>query len=356
MFQGVKLALDDVSAIRMIDQSDMLSKMQGTADRLRPPTDADSTCHIDGGSPMNVVLAGLGGSGIVGEILADYCRSANNVPTVVCRSLRIPKFVDKKTLFLAISYSGDTRETIRMFEQAKNAGARLVVISSGGKLLNAAQASNIPYLRVRAGMLPRVALPELVAAVAHALGQIGIIEDSRGTLESASRAVESLMEDVKALVPLEQNSAKQVASSLLAHLPLLVGSEENVSVLRRFKNELNENSKAPAIFYALPEAYHDDIEGLKALRDLSKPQPVILRTRGQEEDEQLAGQKLLETFSQLGYPQPVYFDGRGDGRFEWLISAITFGDFVSFYLAVLKGVDPSQLSLVPHFRAVRGQV
>jgi len=350
------LTLNDGAAIRMIDESDMLSVMQRSPDRLRPPADAEATCHIDHESPMNIVFAGVGGSGIVGDILADYCRDAIHVPTIVCRSLEIPKFVDKNTLFVAISYSGETRETLGMFEQAKDTRARLAVVSSGGKLLSSARANDIPYVKVTGGMLPRVALPELIGAVMHVLGEAKIIASSRKLLEFASMSMRRLIDSVKASVPLEQNPAKQAAVALVGCLPLLIGNEENVSVLRRFKNELNENSKVPAVYFTLPEAYHDDIEGLKALSDLSKPQPVILRSYSQRPHEQLAATKLLEMLAQLGFPQPLFFSGMGDGRFEWLISAITFGDFVSFYLAVLEGVDPSKLSFIPHFRAIRGQV
>lgn len=334
----------------------MLSIMQRTPLRLRPPANAESTCHIDFEEPTNVVFAGVGGSGIVGDILADYCRYAINLPTTVCHSFRIPKFVGKNTLFVAISYSGDTRETLGMFEQAKSTRARLVVVSSGGKLLAAARADTLPYVQVKAGMLPRVALPELIAAATYVLGQARIIVDSRGLLESASRSASALVDSVRAAITLAQNPAKQVAVALVGRLPLLIGDEENACVLRRFKNELNENSKSPAMFFTLPEAYHDDVEGLKALSELTKPQPIILRSYAQRGDEQLAGKKLLETFSQLDFPQPLFFSGMGDGRFEWLISAITFGDFVSFYLSVLKRVDPSKLSLIPDFRAITSQV
>jgi len=350
------LTLNDAAAIRTIDESDMLSVMQRSPDRLSPPADAEGTCHIELESPMNIVFAGVGGSGIIGDILADYCRDTIHVPTTVCRSLEIPKFVDKNTLFVSISYSGETRETLGMFEQAKDTHARLAVVSSGGKLLSAARANKIPYVKVTGGMLPRVALPELVGAVMHVLGEVRIIGNSRKLLESASMSVRALIDSVKATVPLEQNQAKQAAVALVGRLPLLIGSEENASVLRRFKNELNENSKAPAVYLTLPEAYHDDIEGLKALNDLSKPQPIILRSYSQRAHEPLAAKNLLEMLAQLGFPQPLFFSGMGDGRFEWLITAITFGDFVSFYLAVLKGVDPSKLTFIPYFRAIRDRV
>jgi glucose/mannose-6-phosphate isomerase len=352
----VNLAIDDNAAIRKIDESGMLLLMQRSPNRLVPPADAESTCHIDIPRPTNIVLAGVGGSGIVGDILADYCRDAVQLPTAVCRSLKIPKYVDKSTLFVAISYSGETRETLHMFEQAKKAGAKLAIVTSGGKLLNAAQVDTIPYVQVAAGMLPRVSLPELVAAVTHILGQAKVIDGATKLLESGSRSMSALIDTVNAEIPLERNPAKQVAMALTGHLPLLIGSEQNVSVLRRFKNELNENSKVPAFFYTLPEAYHDDIEGLKELTHLSAPQPVILRSQDEHEGEELARERLLDTFSQLNFPLPLFFDGIGAARFEWLISAITFGDFVSFYLAVLREVDPSKLSLIPQFRAIKGRV
>ena len=348
--------LDDPAVIRKIDESGMLSVMERSSDRLGPPADAESTCRIGPESRKNIVFAGVGGSGIVGDILADYCRDTINVPTTVCRSLRIPRFVGKNTFFVAISYSGDTRETLGMFGQAKDAGAKLAIVSSGGKLLGAAQADGLPYVRVKPGMLPRVALPELVGAVAYVLGKAGIIGDSIRFLEPASMSMGAVIDSVKAAVPLGQNPAKQVASALVGRLPLLIGDEENVSVLRRFKNELNENSKIPAIYYTLPEAYHDDIEGLKALSGLSSPQPIILRSQAHGADGQTAAKKLLETLSEFGFPPPLFFSGTGGGRFEWLISAITFGDFVSFYLSMLKGVDPSKLSLIPYFRALTSPV
>jgi glucose/mannose-6-phosphate isomerase len=205
-------------------------------------------------------------------------------------------------------------------------------------------------------MLPRVALPELVAAVAHVLADGGVFDDSRELLRLASSSMSEMINRVKGAVPLRQNPAKQAATAMIERLPLLVGNEENVSVLRRFKNELNENSKVPAFFCTLPEAYHDDIEGLKALGSLSKPQPVILRSYTETREERRVNEKLFDLFSQQEFPPPFFFSGVGKDRLGWLLSAITFGDFVSFYLAILRGVDPSKLSLIPQFRAIRGQV
>jgi glucose/mannose-6-phosphate isomerase len=348
--------LDDTSAIRKVDQSDMLSAMEKAPERLAPPPDADSTCQIDLPNPMNVVFGGVGGSGIVGELLTDYCRDSLQTPTLVCRSVSVPSFVGKNTLFVAISYSGETGETLGMFERAKAKGASLAAVCSGGKLLSMSKAEGIPYVEVAGGTLPRLALPELLGAVTHVLGAANIVNDNRRVLDEAARSVREQISRVKVSVPSQQNKAKQIAKSLADRLPILVGSEENTSVLRRFKNELNENSKVPAFYYTLPEAYHDDVEGLKVLSQLSRPQPILLRNQHQTEGEERTSRRLVELFSQVGFPPALYFDGVGDGRLGWLVSAIMFGDYVSVYLSALRGVDPSQLFLIPNFRAIRGQV
>lgn len=347
--------LDDRSEIRQVDQSDMLGAIEKTAERLAPPQDAELTCQLKVEHPRSVVIAGVGGSGIVGDIMGDYCRDSNDLPVTVCRSFRIPRFVGRDTLVVTISYSGETRETIGMFEQARQAGADVVVVTSGGELLRRSAEQKVPYVRVTGGMIQRVALPELVAATTYALSKASVIPTFSTLLNAASSAVRDLTSRIGPSVPLEGNPAKQMATALNGRLPLIIGAEENASILRRFKNELNENSKVPAIVNTLPEAYHDDVEGLQALQQLSKPQPIILR--GNEiAGEAKVEEKLVDVLTQLGLPRPQFFSGSGKGRFEWLLSAITFGDFVSVYLSAIRRVDPSILNLIPTFRAIRGQV
>ncbi len=348
--------LDNPTEIRRVDQSDMLAAMERTPDRLVPPPDADSTCQVRSQNPTNIVFGGVGGSGIAGDILTDYLRSEVDIPVAVCRSVGMPRYVGKNTLFIAISYSGETAETLGLFEQAKRNGAKVAVICSGGKLLAASQSQGIPYVKVDGGMPPRLALPELVAALAYVLGRAGIYKDRHKSLETASRSVGQIISSVKPSASLAKNQAKQLAVALKDHLPLLLGSENSSSVLRRFKNELNENSKVPAFYFTLPEAYHNDIEGLKTLRELSRPQPVLLRSQNQTKADEKTEKSLVELLSQLGFAPTLSFEGVGEDRLGWLLSAVTFGDYVSTYLSVLRNVDPTKLFLIPSFKTVRGQV
>ena len=173
--------LDDPTEIRKVDQTDMLAAMERTPERLVPPPHADSTCQIHSQSPMNIIFGGVGGSGIVGDILTDYLRSEVDIPVAVCRSVEIPRYVGKNTLFIAISYSGETAETLGLFEQAKRNGAKVGAICSGGKLLATVQSQGIPYVKVDCGMPPRLALPELVAALGLCPGSSGCFQGQSET-------------------------------------------------------------------------------------------------------------------------------------------------------------------------------
>jgi glucose/mannose-6-phosphate isomerase len=345
------MILDDAGALRSIDRSNMLATMEETPERLSIPPDATSTFPKKLEIPRNVVFGGVGGSGIAGDILTDYSRDMVQVPVSICRSIRLPNFVGKDTLFVAISYSGDTQETLGLLNQAKQRGATLAVITSGGKLLAQAKDESLPYLKVPASMLPRVALPELLAAATYVAGMAGIVEGHTALLSSGTQALKKRLLEIKPTIPTQQNPAKRMAHALLGKVPLLIGNEENGSVLRRFKNELNENSKMPAFYYTVPEAYHDDIEGLKSLQQLCNTQPILLRNPDEGEGQKRTRERLAALLHELKFPEIVEFEGTGGDKFSQILTAILFGDYVSVYLAALRQVDPSQLALIPKFRA-----
>jgi len=346
------MLLDDAEALKRIDRSGTLSLMERTPNRLAPPSDASSTCGKPFEKPANVVLGGVGGSGIAGDIVSDYCRRVTDVPVSVCRTLNIPKWVGKGTLFVAISYSGETRETIGQFDQARKQGAELAAIASGGELLSKVKDESVPYLRVPAGLPPRVALPELVAAVMFVLGSAKVLENIPRLLSEATKSVKAQIDQVKSTVPLDRNDAKSFAQALVDKLPLLIGDEEYGSVLRRFKNQINENAKMPAFYYTLPEGFHNDIEGLRTLSQLARVQPIVLRTLEELEGQKRTREQLVNSLMEMGFPSVIEFEGSGPDKLSRLLTAVTFGDFVSVYLAALRGVDPADLTLIPKFRAV----
>ena len=344
------MSRDRTSALRKFDRSAMLVRMGNTPSRLNAPPDCKTTFPHSFDKPRNVVIGGVGGSGIAGDIVADYLKAVGDVPISVCRALQIPSHVEEKTLFLAISYSGETRETLSLLEQAVKRKAMLASVTSGGTLLSTCVARRIPYLKVPAGLPPRVALPELVASAVFAMGRAALLKDTDRILADASRSVASLIESISPEKPAEQNGAIQMAERLQDRLPLLFGPEERASVLRRFKNELNENSKMPAFYVSTPECYHDDIEGLRTLSRYCSVQPILLFTRPETKGQSKTKEALYALLNELSFPPILTFEGYGGNMLSELLTAITFGDYVSVYLALLRGIDPTSLELIPKFR------
>jgi glucose/mannose-6-phosphate isomerase len=346
------MILDDVATLRQFDRSNMLREMENAPSRLKPPADAGTTYSVSFDEPRNIVIGGVGGSGIAGDIATDYLRTRSSIPVTVCRAYSLPTYLDENTLFLAISYSGETRETLSLLEEASKKRAMVATITSGGTMLATSRAKRIPYLNVVPGLPPRVALPELLAAAIFALGKV-LGWETNSILNSASRALTTEIQSIKCDTSAKDNNAKQMAKQLENRLPLLLGPEERVSVLRRFKNELNENSKMPAVYMTMPECYHDDIEGLESLIKLAPVQPILLHT-DRTGNQSKTIESLYALLKEIGFPPVMTFQGQGDDVLSDLITAITFGDFVSVYLALLRRIDPTSLHLIPKFRAVAG--
>lgn len=348
---AIKMNFDNPDELKQVDRHDMLAQMARTRERLTPPSDANATLG-ELQPPQNIVFMGLGGSAIAGDILADYARDITQIPIAVSRSLTLPAYVNEDTLFVAISYSGETRETLSVLTQAMKQQAKVVAVTSGGQLLSEAQRSKLPYLKLPSGILPRVALPELLAASMHVLESASALKETSRRLSEAREAAAIQIERIKPQIPLERNKAKQISRLLVDKLPLIVGVEEDASVLRRFKNELNENSKMPAFYYTLTEALHDDVEGLKALTSLANTQPIFIRNERWLVGHSRIQERLSDLLKTLGFPKSAEFGGVGSNRFAQLLTAVVFGDYVSVYLAALRGVDPSEMKLISELRKV----
>ena len=343
------MILDDEGTYRKFDRSGMLGQMRNTPRRLRTPKNIALPESLT--KPENIVIGGVGGSGIAGDIIADYMRPESKIPITVCRTQQVPRYVNENTLFIAISYSGETRETIGLFEQAKAQSAMMVNICSGGTLLSKSLDAKVPHLQVATGLPPRVALPELLASLLLVLERTSILRNVDEILTTASRSLETQIEKIEPTKPSEENMAKQFAQKLINRVPLLIGPEERASVLRRFKNELNENSKIPAFYLSYPECYHDDIEGLQSLHELCTTQPIFLMTKNNTSSQNKTQESLFKLIDDLGLPPILTFQGIGETLLCELLTAVTFSDYVSVYLAMLRGVDPTGLTQIPRFRA-----
>lgn len=284
-----------------------------------------------------LVVAGVGGSAAAGDLLQALCHDRAPFPVQVVRGYRPPAWVGPGTLVVAVSYSGETEETLAAFEAARARGAALAVVTSGGTLGRRALALGVPWARVPAGLPPRAALAHLLMPLADALVALGALPPDTADPDEAAAVLEGWLAELTPEVPTACNPAKDLASWLVGHTPVVYGTELTAAAAGRWRTQVEENAKQLALAGALPEIDHNAIEAWG-----TQPGPgwrvVFLRD---PEDAPPVARRVELTRAVLAPHTPTReVWARGRGRLARLLSLTYLGDWVSYYLACLRGVDP----------------
>lgn len=302
-----------------------------------------------------VVVLGMGGSGVGGDLLAALLRPAFPVPVVVIKDSRVPGFVGPQTLVFACSYSGNTEETISAYTAARRAGAPAVVITTGGILRGLAAGHGDPVVPVPPGIPPRAALPYLLLPMVGALRHLLPWADFSGEWQEARAVLEELAGQLGRDVPGERNPAKQLAQRLVGHLPAVYAATSDLGpVAYRWKSQLGENGKTLALWHAFSELNHNETVGWEDRTLAGRVAVVLLREPEEEPDVARRIEATREvSFSAAASVSEVI--ARGRGRLARLLSLVLFGDFVSVYVALLRGVDPTPVAPIDEIkRRLRG--
>jgi glucose/mannose-6-phosphate isomerase len=236
--------LDDPAELEQRDPGGMLGEVAGAGQQTRVALRAAQAAPLVGPLPEVVVVAGMGGSGIAGDVLAALAFASSAVPVLAVKGDRLPAFVGPGTLLVAVSYSGNTAETVTAVEQGLAAGARLVAVTSGGALAELASSRGAPLVTIEGGRMPRAALWSLVVPVCSAAEAAGILPP---LTDQICAAADTLDEEATALdpkVPTSENPAKRAALRLLDRLPMVWGSGQLGAVAATsFRTQCNENAK-----------------------------------------------------------------------------------------------------------------
>jgi len=332
--------LDNQKAISLRDTKDMLGAVERFPEFMNSQLFAQSLIGKNSRHSVfrNIVLMGMGGSASAGDLILDWLDGKISVPVVVHRDPALPRFVGSDTLFVTLSYSGETRETLTAFREAKKRGSSLVAIGSGGKLQKLSEALGVPFLAVRPAPAPRAALGQMVVASAIALHCHGIIPDPRTEIESATRELGRLRNRIRRRVPFSENPAKQLAASLKGHFPVIYTFRRMAGVAMRFKNQLAENSKMIAKYGLLPEAGHNEVEAWSNQR--FPLAPIFIRDYQESGFERIMLESFRSTIAKASRIEPVQVRLKAGTRLGGLLLPVLYLDFVSVYLAFLKGIDP----------------
>lgn len=336
--------LDDIKQIAQRDASDALGVAEKQPKQLRH----NFGVSVEADGIINVVIAGMGGSAIAGNLLLNWPRPT--LPVVVSRSYDLPAFVTNQTLCIISSYSGETEEALSALAQAQERGCRIAVITDGGQLKAAAEANDYPFARVPAGIQPRLAVWYMYRALLEIMQSIGAVgSDSIEQLEAASHQIESATEAWRADTPSSQNYAKQLAMDIAGKTAVIYAGSAFSTAAYKWKINCNENAKNVAFWNVLPEANHNEFLGWTS-HPVEKPFTVIELLSSFDHPQVQKRFSAMNSALSGRMPHPIAINAVGDSHLAQLLWVILLGDFASIYLAIVNNVDPTQVDGLEKFK------
>jgi glucose/mannose-6-phosphate isomerase len=339
--------LDGLKKVKEVDKSDMLSLLVKTPyccrDAIKRTKQTSLPTKV---KPKNIVIVGMGGSAIGGEILKDWLRDDLPIPIEVSRDYILPAYVNKDTLVIANSYSGNTEETLSAFLAAKKRNCMTIAITSGGQLEAFCKKLQVPHVSIPKGLPPRVAVPYLFFPLPVLMKKIGILSNKGDELEETIQVLEEISMANSISAPTETNKAKKLAQELMGTIPIIYGFRQYGAIAHRLKTQFNENSKIPAKHDVFPELNHNETVGWEAPETLTKNFSVILI---RDPEEPLEIRNRIETTTSLAFSRAkkvLEIEAEGQGKLARMFSVLCVGDFASVYLAILQGKDPTPVKII----------
>lgn len=299
--------------------------------------------------PDHIIALGMGGSGIGGDLLRAVLFDETPIPATAVKEYRAPAFAGVNSLVFACSYSGNTEETLAAYDEAASRGARCVAITSGGELLQRAQRRRDAVVIVPAGLPPRAALAYLFIPMLAVLSQAGITRSFEQEVQEATQVLRALAARLRPEEP--SSPARRLAEALVGRIPVIYSSSPFLEpAAERWKDQCNENAKAFAVWNTFPELNHNETVGWGLDEALARLIHVII-LRDRKEPRRLAQRVAITrdlAFGRAAGVEEIYSEG--DGKLARLMSAILYGDFISWYLALLRGVDPTPVEVIDELK------
>jgi glucose/mannose-6-phosphate isomerase len=347
------MKLDAYTDFSKIDKQGMLGQIDELPDQLQNAWDLGMRQPLpDWLDIQQVVIAGMGGSAIGADLLASYAETVGQVPIIVHRDYNLPAWANgSKTLMIASSHSGNTEETLSGFEAAGKQGCRRLAITTGGKLAQAARDSSTPLWTFEHEGQPRAAVGFSFGLLLAVFARLKLIPNPAAELKGAVEAMREQQKSLRANVPPANNPAKRMAGQLIDRWVAVIGSGILAPVARRWKGQCSEVAKAWAQFEYLPEADHNTLAGINNPEELlSRMMVIFLRSGSDHSRNHLRAELTRKSFMLQGLGTD-FVDARGDSPLAHLWTALHFGDYTAYYLAMSYEVDPTPVESIENFKA-----
>jgi len=342
--------IESVEAITKADPGEMLTKIKDLPMQVRDAWKIVQAATLPPayGDVRNITILGMGGSAIGGEFAGALLADELKVPLNVHRDYGIPGYVSRDSLVIVSSFSGNTEETLSGFDEAKKRGAKILAITTGGKVAEEAKALRLPLITFAYRAQPRAALGYSMTLVLGVLGKLGFARDMGKEIEQALTDVAKLEERVHEGA--RTNDAKKLAAELYGRIPVVFGAGAMGVMARRVKDQWNENAKNWAHYDVMSELNHNAVVGFPHPPIARDAQTVLLlRSRRDNPRHQVRFEVTKELLDRAQIPhKDLQFDG--DSLLSEILQMTYFTDYVSFYVALLNGADPSPVASIDYLK------
>jgi len=341
--------LDNENLVKKIDKSGMLQSINDLPDQVENSWKELQSFTL----PTHylrcnkILILGMGGSAIGGDLASSLALNYSKAPIIVQRDYGLPNFVDSSTLVIGVSYSGGTEETVDAFSKAAEKRAKLIAISTGGQIAAFSGKYQSPIFTINYGSQPRAALGYLFTALIYILSKLDFISLGKNEVETAIRELRSYQQEVEFASPTNNNPAKKMAERLEGKIPVVVGAGTLSQVAHRWKTQINENSKQAAFFELFPELCHNVIVGLdypKKLKDLLYI--ISLESEFDHPRNRLRQNIINQVFRKKGIDCEAVIMEKPISPLIEMFKIIMLGDYASFYLGILNGIDPTPVEMI----------
>lgn len=345
--------LDDLDRFRQLDTLNMLGEIDNLPDQLGYAYQLGLKYELpDWKDFRQVVIAGMGGSAIGADLLASYCASLSPLPVSVHRDYGLPLYArGAETLVICSSHSGNTEETLEAFEAALKAECRVVAVCTGGELAKRAKDNGIPVWTFDHAGQPRAAVGFSFGLLLALFQRLGLIPDQTEAIDDAVASMKRSQQHLKADIPAAKNPAKRYAGQLMGRWVTLMGSGLLSVVARRWKGQINEIAKAGANFEFLPEADHNTLAGTMNPQETlnAHTMTIFLCAPSDHPRNRLRADLTRKAFMLEGM-NTDFIEARGESALAHIWTTILFGDYMSYYLAMGYGVDPTPIQALVDFK------
>jgi len=349
--------LDDPGFVTRLDPKGMYAITEAFPDQCRKALSISESVEVGdlASQPSVCMLTGLGGSAAGGDLVRALFEAQGSTPFVVNRDYSLPHYVGLGDLVFCASYSGNTEETLSAYANAKKNGARIVCVTSGGKLGEMARADGNTLIQIPGGQPPRTALGYMFVPVLSCCERFKLLP-AQGS-SAAFSVLDTCVGKWGVQVPFDKNPAKQLAAELQGKLAVLYGlGSYQAVVANRWKGQINENAKNMAFANAFPELNHNEILGWVKANEQGVSRWVgIVLEDGTESEKMKTRARVTE---QLVGEKAKFFYVKAEGKslLERILSLTYFGDFLSLYLAALNGIDPENIDAINVLKAELAKV